>query len=244
MKTPLKKDATKTNVPIRSTTKEEKVESGPTTEVLTKKPIKKTKVLWKTQKKKKPERKPTARQQKAIDILDEKIGNGRKVVLAEIAREAGYSPSMVNQPKKIFGAWIVQRELKKIWVDSNGSKIAHEYLMNTRVKHVMRFAATIDPKSIIKRYTKEFPWFRCFHYQLDGDYYEFECSMPNDANVRAALEFSAKYYKIETWDSKDLRKKATEKRVDKIKLLAEKKGLHIKKPVKLWNTENSSQSQS
>lgn len=45
MKTPLKKDATKTNVPIRSTTKEEKVESGPTTEVLTKKPIKKTKVL-------------------------------------------------------------------------------------------------------------------------------------------------------------------------------------------------------
>lgn len=122
--------------------------------------------------------------------------------------------------------------------------MAHEYLMNTRVKHVMRFASTIDPKTIIKRYTKEFPGFRCFHYELDGDYYEYECSMPNDANVRAALEFSAKYYKIETGDTKEVRKKASDKRVDKIKQIAEKKGLHIKKPVKLWNKENSSQLQS
>lgn len=68
--------------------------------------------------------------------------------------------------------------------------------------------------------------------------------MPNDANVRAALEFSAKYYKIETGDTKEVRKKASDKRVDKIKQIAEKKGLHIKKPVKLWNKENSSQLQS
>ena len=45
MKTPLKKPTTKTNVPVRTTNKEEKVASGPITDTLSKKPIKKTKVL-------------------------------------------------------------------------------------------------------------------------------------------------------------------------------------------------------
>lgn len=244
MKTPLKKPATKPNDKVRITKKIENPEISPTSNILSKKPLKKTKVLWKTKPKKKPVRTASARQQKAIDILDKKIANDSKIVLAEIIREAGYSEWMARAPQRVFWAWIVQRELKKIWVDSKWTKVAHEYLMNTRIKHVMRFAKTIDPKSIIKRYTKEFPGFRCFHYELDWEYYEYECSMPNDANVRAALEFSAKYYKIDSWDTKDLRNKASSKRVDKIKQIAEKKWLHIKKPVKLWNKENSSQSQS
>ena len=45
MKTPLKKDATKTNVPTRSIVKKEKVVIGPTSDTLSKKPLKKTKVL-------------------------------------------------------------------------------------------------------------------------------------------------------------------------------------------------------
>lgn len=244
MKTPLKKDETKTNVTIRSTIKTEKVASGPTSDILSKKPIKKTKVLWKTKPKKKPVRTATARQQKAIDILDERVVKGGKVVLAEIAREAWYSEALARNPKRIFGAWIVQRELKKIGVDSKWTKIAHEYLMNTRIKHVMRFSKSIDPKSIIKRYTKEFPGFRCFHYELDWDYYEYECSMPNDANVRAAMEFSAKYYPQQQWDSKELRDRASDKRKTKIRAISEKLGFHLKNPIKLWATVDSSPSQS
>lgn len=53
-------------------------------------------------------------QQKAIDILDKKGAEGGKIVLAEIAREAGYSESMAREPKKIFGAEVVQSELRKI----------------------------------------------------------------------------------------------------------------------------------
>lgn len=56
-------------------------------------------------------------QQKAIDILDKKGAEGGKIVLAEIAREAGYSESMAREPKKIFGAEIVQSELRKIGAD-------------------------------------------------------------------------------------------------------------------------------
>lgn len=47
-------------------------------------------------------RRLTARQQKAIDILDEKVGKGRKIVLAEIAREAGYSEAIADKPNRIF----------------------------------------------------------------------------------------------------------------------------------------------
>lgn len=47
-------------------------------------------------------RKATARQQKAIDILDKKGANGCKIVLADIVREAGYSESAARKPKRIF----------------------------------------------------------------------------------------------------------------------------------------------
>lgn len=239
MKTPLKKPATKPNDKVRVVDKTQNTDIGPTSDILSKKPLKKTKVLWKATKKKKPVRTATARQQKAIDILDEKVAKGGKVVLAEIARDAGYSEALARNPKRIFGAWIVQSELKKIWVDSKWTRVAHEYLMNTRVKHVMRFASDIDPKSVIKRYTKEFPWFRCFNYFLDWEYYEFECSMPNDANVRAAMEFSAKYYPPQQWDSKQLRDKATDKRKNKIRAISEKLGFHLKNPIKLWAADSS-----
>ena len=43
-------------------------------------------------------------QQKAIDILDKKGAEGCKIVLADIAREAGYSESIARKPKRIFGA--------------------------------------------------------------------------------------------------------------------------------------------
>lgn len=62
-------------------------------------------------------RKATARQKKAIDILDERMAKGGKVVLAEIAREAGYSESRARNPQKIFGSEIVQSELRKIGAD-------------------------------------------------------------------------------------------------------------------------------
>lgn len=241
MKTPLKKPTTKTNVPVRTTNKEEKVASGPITDTLSKKPIKKTKVLWKTTPKKKPTRTATARQKKAIDILDKKGAKGGKIVLADIAREAGYSESIAREPKRIFWSEIVQKELKKIWVDGTGRKLNHEYLMNTRLKHVMRYPSDIDPKSVIKRYTAEFPWFRCFHYELIGDFYEFECSMPNDANIRSALEFSFKHFPVIPEQRKESNGKS--KRLLILEELAEKKGLHLKNPIKLWTTENLSQSQ-
>lgn len=241
MKTPLKKDATKTNVPVRTTIKKEKVASGPNSDILSKKPIKKTKVLWKTAPKKKTERRTTARQQKAIDILDKKGAEGGKIVLAEIAREAGYSESIAREPKRIFGSEVVQTELRKIWADGIWRKERHNYLMNTRIKHVMRYSNVYDPESIIKRYKKEFPWFRCFHYDLEWDEYVFECSMPNDQNIMRALEFSFKHFPVVPEQRKESHGKS--KRLLILEELAEKKGFHLKKPIKLWVTENSSQSQ-
>lgn len=242
MKTTLKKPETKTNVPIRTTIKTEKVSSGPKSDILAKKPIKKTKVLWKTAQKRKPERKVTARQQKAIDILDEKVVKGGKIVLAEIAREAGYSEVVANNPKRIFGSEVVQSELRKIWADGLWRKERHNYLMNTRIKHVMRYSNVYDPESIIKRYKKEFPWFRCFHYDLEWDEYVFECSMPNDQNIMRALEFSFKHFPVAPEEKKESSWKS--KRLSILEELAEKKSFHLKNPIKLWISETSSQSQS
>ena len=55
--------------------------------------------------------------------------------------------------------------------------------------------------------------------------------MPNDANIRSALEFSFKHFPVIPEQRKESNGKS--KRLLILEELAEKKGLHLKNPIKL-----------
>jgi hypothetical protein len=192
--------------------------------------------------KKKPTIRATQRQKKAVKILEEKVANGRPIVLAEIIREAGYSPSTATHPKKVFWAGIVQKEMEIYWLDAKSMQKVHQRLINSKIVQSMTYHKEIDPKTIIKKYQKEVPWFRCINVREDGEYNVFEFTLPNDANQIRALEFTYKHFPVKMEPDEGTRKIASAKRAGVIKSLADKKALLLRTPLKLWLPETSSPS--
>lgn len=82
--------------------------------------------------KKKPEKQPTLRQQKAIKIAQEQmVENGWKITKWKILEKAWYPPSTQNNPDKVFASASMKKALKKAWLDMNSLKMKHKELLNS-----------------------------------------------------------------------------------------------------------------